>query len=99
MWRKIGPRVKSSQGSVATRLRCDRIVDDDYYRSAIQSHVERILKIGEHLADYLYEYSGTVFTHSIYATVCNVVKELQPRNRNPFDGVGKTGSNQKRIND
>ena len=39
--------IKVSQGNVATRLRCDRILND--YTITAESDSESILKIGQHL--------------------------------------------------
>jgi len=41
--------IKVSQGSVATRLKCDGIFNDIHYTITAESKTENYLKIGQHL--------------------------------------------------
>jgi len=41
--------INVSQGSVATRLRCDRIFNDQFITQSLLSSSDKILKIGQHL--------------------------------------------------
>ena len=41
--------IKVSQGSVATRLRCDALFNHQFVTLTADSDCERILKIGQHL--------------------------------------------------
>ena len=64
---------KVSQGSVATRLRCDGILNDQYItQSLLSQKVKEILKIGQHLLKLWAIKHRVVFfmKHGVYVRLC-----------------------------